>query len=282
MKTNFIMRTKKPMLVFLLTAVLFSLCINAALADNIIVGGKRVGPILLGQPLSKYEKILGPRKTLSQSFYEYPKRGIALMVKQGKVEGIMVYSKGYKTKKGVKVGSSVKLLKKKYGNYLKTDTGAMIYTDLGLAFNEKDYKISKIMVVYAKPDPLLGDKMVVPGRRMGNIMLGMDIKQVQKHWGKPTTVEQMAGNPKFSIYKYNRKGVKLIVESEIVAGAQILSYKYRTPEGIGVRSTKDQVIKTYGKRFKAVNNSISYPSMGIGFFFNHNEVIEILLSPVTE
>ena len=261
-------------------SILLLISISAAHADNIIVGGKRVGPVKLGDPLSKYEKVLGPRKTLSQTFFDYPKRGIALMVKNGKIEGIMVYSSAYKTKEGVKVGASINLLEKKFGAYLKTDTGALVYSDMGLAFNEKNYKITKIMVVQAKPDLLLGDRMIVAGQRLGNIMLGMDISQVQKHWGQPTGIEKI--DSKFTIYKYNQKGIKLIVEGGIVAGAQILSYKYRTPEGISVKSTKEQVIKTYGKRFKEVKNSISYTTLGIGFYFTNNQVVEILLTPRTE
>lgn len=261
-------------------SLMLLISISAAHADNIIQGGKRVGPIKLGESLSKYEKVLGPRKALSQTFFDYPKRGMALMVKNGKIEGIMVYSSAYKTKEGVKVGSSINLLEKKFGAYLKTDTGALVYTDLGLAFNEKNYKITKIMVVQAKPDLLLGDKLIVPGQRMGNIMLGMDINQVVKHWGQPSGTEKI--DQKFTIYKYTQKGIKLIVEGGIVASAQILSYKYRTPEGISVKSTKEQVIKTYGKRFKEVKNSISYTTLGIGFFFNNNEVVEILLIPRTE
>lgn len=136
------------------------------------------------------------------------------------------------------------------------------------------------MVVQAKPDLLLGDKMIVPGQRLGNIMLGMDINQVEKHWGQPNGKEKI--DSKFTICKYNQKGIKLIVEGGIVAGAQILSYKYRTPEGIGVKSTREQVLKTYGKRFKEVKNSISYTTLGIGFYFTNNEVVEILLNPRTE
>jgi len=283
MKT-FSIRMRPNIMIAVVAAMFIFLIISPVLAkyDNFIVGGKRVGPVMLGKPLSKFAKFLGPRKTSNPKFFDFPRRGMALLVKNGIIEGIYVYSPGYKTKKGIRVGSSVNVLKKKYGNYLKTESGAMIYTDIGLAFNEKDYKITRIMVVYPKPDPLLGDKLIVPGVRVGNIRLGMEIGRVKLHWGKPTTIENMGKKSKFSIYKYNKKGMKIIVESGIVAGAQVLSYKYRTPEGIGVKSSRQQVIKTYGKRFKSIKDSINYKSMGIGFYFHNGEVIEILLSPRSE
>ncbi len=205
-----------------------------------------------------------------------------MLVKQGRIEGIFTYSANYKTKEGVRVGQSVKILKKKYGNYLKTDAGALVYSEMGLAFNEKNSKISRIMVIHAKPDVMLGDKRIVPGHRAGNIKLGMDINQVVRYWGRPTSVEAIPGRKEFSQYKYSHKGVVIIVESGIVAGARILSYKYRTPEGIGINSSRNQVLKTYGKKFKQVKNSISYGALGVGFYFNKGKVMEILLSPRTE
>jgi len=245
--------------------------------DRLIVGGKRVGPVYLGKPLGKFEKILGPRKVINPSLYDYPNKGIAVMVKKGIIRGIMVYSRMYKTGKGGKVGDSIKILKKKYGNYLITDAGALIYTELGLAFNEKDYRITKILVVPSSPDPLLGDKIIVPGQRVGNIKIGMDISIITKHWGNPKSVKKLPGS-QITVYTYSHKGMKILVESGIVAGAEIMSYKFRTREGISVNNSRNQVVKTYGKRYRQVKESINYRSLGIGFYFHKGKVISILLT----
>lgn len=250
-------------------------------SDNIIVGGKRVSSIELGQPIGKYEKVLGPYKVVG-SMFDYHKQGITLMVKNGIVEGIMVYSPTYKTPEGIRVGMPTKKLKEKYGNYLVTEAGALVYTELGLAFNEKDSKITRIMVVPATPDPLLGDKLIIPGDRAGNIKIGMDISRVEKLWGKPTSVEKHPNNDKVFQYKYEQKGVVILVEDGIISGVRILSYKFQTREGISVKSTKEQVINTYGKRYKEVEDSINYKSLGIGFYFRKGEVLEILLTQKAE
>lgn len=272
----------QTLILYMSALFVFLLCTSGAFADNLIVGGKRIGPVVLGDPIAKYEKFLGPRKIISSTLYEYPKRKIAVLVKNGSIEGIFTYSPAYKTREGVQVGQSVKVLKKKYGNYLKTNEGALVYSESGLAFNEKDYKISRIMVIYSKPDVLLGDKKIVPGSRVGNIKLGMEIEQIIRYWGQPSSMEDIPGRKEFSQYKYGHKAMTIIVESGIVAGVRVLSYKYQTPEGLGINSTQAQVIKTYGKKFKEVKNSISYGSLGIGFYFHKGKVMEILLSPRTE
>ncbi|MCD4783749.1 MAG: hypothetical protein K8T10_07960 [Candidatus Eremiobacteraeota bacterium] len=265
----------------LLSVIILTFIPALAQNDRLIVGGKRVGPVYLGKPLSQFEKFLGPRKVMNPTLFDYPNKGMALMVKKGIVRGIMVYSPMYKTGKGVKVGGSIKTLKKRYGNYLLTDAGALIYTELGLAFNEKNYKITKILVVPASPDPLLGDKIIVPGQRVGNIKIGMDISIITKHWGNPRAIENIPGS-QVKTYTYDHKGMKILVESGMVAGAQILSYKFRTREGITVKNSRNQVIKTYGKRYKQVKDSINYRSLGIGFYFHKGRVISILLSPRME
>lgn len=285
-KMEDIMKNNSPFRYLLITMILLlgimicSIPVSAR-NDRLIVGGKRVGPIYLGKPLSQFEKFLGPRKVINPTLFDYPNKGIALMVKKGIIRGIMVYSPMYKTGKGVKVGGSIKTLKKKYGNYLVTDAGALIYTELGLAFNEKDYKITKILVVPSSPDPLLGDKIIVPGQRVGNIKIGMDISIITKHWRNPRSIESIPGSP-IKVYKYDHKGMKILVESGMVAGAEIVSYKFKTREGISVKNSRNQVIKTYGKRYKQVKDSINYRSLGIGFYFHKGKVISILLCPRME
>lgn len=249
-----------------------------AAEKNLIVGGKRVGQVILGDSASKYESFLGPRTAVSSTFFDYPKRKMALLVKDGVINGIMVYSPQYQTAEGVRVGAPASILLKRYGQYLKTESGSLVYSELGLAFIEKDGRISRIMVVQASPDTLLGDKMVVPGVRAGGIKIGMDINMVEKYWGQPTSQNVLESNKSVMVYNYTTKAVKLLVTEGIISGAQINSYKYQTQEGIGINSTREQVIKTYGSRYNEVKGSIMYNSLGIGFYFNEGKVIEILLT----
>ncbi|MFP4497261.1 MAG: hypothetical protein ACLFQV_03540 [Vulcanimicrobiota bacterium] len=258
----------------------FSLVLTPVFAgDNYIVGGKRVGPILIGKPLSQYEHLLGNRATINPSFFDFPQRKIAILVDNSRnIKGIMVYFQNYKTKQGVKVGMPVSALNKHYGNYLKTDAGSLVYSELGLAFNEKSGNISRIMVVQSTPDTLLGDKMIVPGVRAGNIKIGMEIEGVKKYWGEPKSAEPLKGNQKIIVYNYENKAVKILVGDGIVHGLQINSYKYQTPEGIGIDSSKDKVVKTYGNRYSEVENSLMYNSLGVGFYIHKDKVLEILVT----
>ncbi len=262
----------------LVLGMFFAWTFPSAGSDQLIVGGERAGPVTLGEPLSSYESFLGPRNTISPTFFNFPNRGMALLVKNGIIEGIMVYSKDYKTREGIKVGTPLSQVQKKYGNFLRTESGSLTYSELGLSFNESDGKVTRIMVVEATEDPLLGDKAVVPGVRAGNLKIGMDVRAVKKYWGEPESTRPLEGNKSITVFQYDKKAVKLLVADGILAGAQINSYKFRTPEGIGIDSTRDQVIKTYGSQFREVEKSIMYPSMGLGFYFDKDKVIEILLT----
>lgn len=263
---------------FLVIIVLFCTKFSAEAIENdhYIVGGKRVGPVTLGENLSKYEKFLGPRSTKSPNLFYYPRRSMLLLVRNGKIQGITVFSPDYRTKKGVRVGSPLSALEKHYGNYLETDAGSLIYSDLGLAFFEEGGKITRVMVVTAQEDQLLGDKMLIPGTRAGNIKIGMDVDLVKKYWGEPDKVEEIRG--KLKSYQYRAKAIKLLIADGIIHGIQVNSYKFRTPEGIGINSTRQQVVKTYGNRYRQVENSLMYNSLGIGFYFHQDQVIEVLLT----
>ena len=211
--------------------------------DFLIIGGKRIGPVMLGQPLKKYQKFLGQSKKIKHTFFNYPKKGLAVLTENGIIVGIMTYSPKYGTKQGIRVGSTVSDLRKKYGNYLKTDAGSLTYSELGLACVEKDGKITKIMVVKAEPDPLLEDSKIIPGSRAGGIKIGMNIDLVKKYWGKPDTVTPTPKTVSPLLYVYRKKAVSLKVSDNIIKEIIIESYKYMTEEGIDINSTRTQVIK---------------------------------------
>jgi hypothetical protein len=245
--------------------------------DNHIIGGNRIGPVTLGQPLITYAGYLGKRNAVSFNFYDCPSRSMLIQVQDGIITGIMVYSSNYVTREGIKVGDSVSKMVSKYGGYLLTDSGALTYSELGLAFNVNNDKITRIMVIQASPDPLLGDKIVIPGSRAGNIKIGNNFSNVINTWGAPDSVENRGADNEIKIVKYKRKAMNIIVVDEIIQGVIINSYKFRTTEGIGVDSTYQQVIKTYGSDFKRVKDSIMYESRGIGFYIHNNKVIEIIV-----
>jgi hypothetical protein len=245
--------------------------------DNHIIGGNRIGPVTLGQPLITYAGYLGKRNAVSFNFYDCPSRSMLIQVQDGIITGIMVYSSNYVTREGIKVGDSVSKMVSKYGGYLLTDSGALTYSELGLAFNVNNDKITRIMVIQASPDPLLGDKIVIPGSRAGNIKIGNNFSNVINTWGAPDSVENRGTDNEIKIVKYKRKAMNIIVVDEIIQGVIINSYKFRTTEGIGVDSTYQQVIKTYGSDFKRVKDSIMYESRGIGFYIHNNKVIEIIV-----
>jgi hypothetical protein len=250
--------------------------------DTMIIGGKSIGPVSLGEKDEKYLSFLGRKQPISSTFTNYPDRGIALLTSRGVITGIMAFTPSYKTPEGIRVGDPISKLVNTYGNYLKTNAGSLTYSELGLAFNEKDNKILRIMVIIASPDPLLGDKIIVPGYRVGKIKLGANIEEIIRSWGNPDSQEKLEKNDKIQVYKYKNKAVKFLVGSGLVMGIQVDSYKFRTPEGISVNSTLAQVKKAYGEKFKKVEDSYYFESRGIGFYIHKNKVLEILLTPRKE
>jgi hypothetical protein len=268
---------KLTLIIFLLFLLLYNNPISAADYDNQIIGGARIGPVTLGQPVALYTSYLGKQIHVSLNFIDCPSRSMLLQIQDGRITGIMIYSSDYKTREGIKIGDPVSNMVSQYGRYLQTDSGSLVYNELGLAFNIRDGRISRIMIVQATPDFLLGDKLLIPGIRAGNIKIGDNANKIMEAWGQPDSVDKSESNPDVRILKYKRKALNIIVTGEIIRGMTINSYKFRTPDGIGIDSTLKQVTDIYGSNFKKVEDSIMYESRGIGFYIHNNKVIEILI-----
>ena len=82
--------------------------------------------------------------------------------------------------------------------------------------------------------------LVKPGISVGNIAIGESRHKVRSLAGKPTSILEDEGIDQFS-------GFTVRYENDRVAEIIIISPRYRTAEGISIKSTPQQFLKTYPK-----------------------------------
>ncbi len=263
--------------------ILLILLPSLALADSSIVGGKRVGPVALGQSLQTLEKSLGKADRVQKAEADKEaamlfcqQKGIAVLVTaKKKVLGITVTSPSYATPEAVRVGSSEKQVRQAYGQGLIRGRGNWTYPDRGLAFSFAKGKVSQIYVMKTEEErPLLGDRLIQAGIRCGDLELGLPFQQVVKLWGKPDHRADMKGKSA-EIVSYRDHGVRLVVSQGRVDGILITTGDFITPQGVKIGSSRAEVVRAFGKKFQEKEPYLGYSQDGIGFILGEEQVIEI-------
>jgi hypothetical protein len=108
--------------------------------------------------------------------------------------------------------------------------------------------------------------LIVPGRSVGPIDLGMRMTQVIRVLGPAEDDEP-------SRFSWPRRGVTVRVDRDgRVDAIFVESPKYRTARGIGVGSTRDEVVAAYGPAPQAQEDRttliLAYTQLGITFAIN--------------
>jgi hypothetical protein len=109
--------------------------------------------------------------------------------------------------------------------------------------------------------------LIVPGRAVGPIVLGMRMVQVFQYLGPPEGREHAPTSGKFV---WPARGVTVRVGRDgRVDAVFVESPDYRTAQGIGVGSHRDEVVAAFGPAFQAQEDRttliLAYPRLGISF-----------------
>jgi hypothetical protein len=102
------------------------------------------------------------------------------------------------------------------------------------------------------------DRLISPGKGIGQILLNEDVENVSQLLGRPDSADAAMGSSLMVWYaKHNSSGYKTSVFShrnmggkdEIISRIQkilITSPEFKTADGIGVGATSDEIKKSYG------------------------------------
>jgi hypothetical protein len=112
--------------------------------------------------------------------------------------------------------------------------------------------------------------LIVPGRSVGPIVLGMRMTQVFQFLGPP---ERRVPSGETIKFFWPRRGLTVRVDRDgRVAAIFVESPSYRTARGIGVGSTRDEVVAAYGPAPQAQEDRATlilvYTRLGITFAIN--------------
>ncbi|HPZ08671.1 MAG TPA: hypothetical protein PL110_11195 [Candidatus Eremiobacteraeota bacterium] len=107
--------------------------------------------------------------------------------------------------------------------------------------------------------------ILIPGRGIeGVVYVGSKINDIMAKWGEPDGIMNINSNTKSYIYG----DLSLLAPSSGIID-MIMSYSagYKTSSGIGIGSSFQQVVNTYGKQYYEQNDMILYAN-GIGFLID--------------
>ena len=134
------------------------------------------------------------------------------------------------------------------------------------------------LIVYAGHDSFSGDGYVIPGERVGNILLDKSVSYIEKEWGKPESITLLTGVRRGKMFFYDQtKGVILITERNRIKGIVVLADSFKTQEELSVGSSADFIEKFYGKGEKT-GEQIVYKNKGISFLVKDGKIKEISIS----
>ncbi len=251
---------------------------------NLIRGGQGVGGIRLGQTLDEVRKALGPPAKVTPSpndpnskLLDYPKRGLSVFLgSSGAVIGVVVSGASWKTPEGVAVGTSQNQVLKSFGKGLVRGEGNLTYPDRGLAFSFRKGLVHTIYVFRREEDrALMGDRLIEPGRRVGQIQIGDPISRVEEAWGRADRVLPLGQGGRERLHSFKEEGLGLVVLEGRIQGVILETGDFITREGVKVGSTRAEVLRVFGSTFRAEPERIWYEVRGIGFWFQGDRVRQI-------
>lgn len=268
-----------------LLVLLALLTLPSLAADpKLIQGGKGVGPVRLGQSLEQVQKALGKPGATKPSpndpeakLLEYPAKGLSVFLgSSGAVIGVVVTGAGYRTAEDVCVGTGKATVTSTYGTGLQRGLENLTYPSRGLAFSFASGKVTHIFVFTPEEQrALLGDRIIEPGKRVGDIRIGDPIAKVAEAWGKADKVVPLSKESRRDLHRYKEEAIGLIVFGGRIEGMILETGDFITRDGIKVGSSRAEVLKAFGRTYRSEPERIWYEVRGIGFWFQGDRVRQI-------
>ncbi len=112
-----------------------------------------------------------------------------------------------------------------------------------------------------------GRTLIVPGRAVGPVVLGMTPQQVVRELGPPVGPARAHAGAKLS---WPGRGITVRLDREgRVDAVFVESPEYRTAGGVGVGSRREEVVAAFGPASHAQEDGttliLAYPALGISF-----------------
>ena len=113
-----------------------------------------------------------------------------------------------------------------------------------------------------KPVPLsqgqlkLGDRLIVPGRRIGRVELGMPLEQVEKMFGPPADTTKMYEDFSYSVWRWKTQAMGepqlifflVICQNERVVQIETNHPAFALPNGLSSQSSEEQWMAFWGEK----------------------------------
>lgn len=276
-------------------------------SDRRIVPGERIGPLLLDGKISDIKKVCGPGKLVieggprkAQLFSVQTWNPIGLWVQfdsmTGNVVWISVEAGGsnawaeYSTTDGVHLGTSQQELVAIMGPPERTVTegGAtsLYYDRRGLRFTVIDSgplagKVGSLRVVWKSVSH--GDTLAIPGKRISNVELGMEVDKAVAalgggyHEGEVARGVHVYYWPHLGLSFVERDGTVISVRAARQKPADAPGIRYATADGFGQGSSAAQIQEAMGTPSKPDPNAdphfLIYRPRGIAFGFDNQEKV---------
>ncbi|MBX3167768.1 MAG: hypothetical protein KF760_10170 [Candidatus Eremiobacteraeota bacterium] len=238
--------------------------------------GSGYGPILLNQSQAEAEAALGTpidSKTSESdpesSLKSYKGDIILLINGQKKVLGITIRAAGAKMAGGLGIGSSVSQVQSALGPGLRRGPQQVAYPNgIGFAYDASG-KVERVFIFKAEAQSALqGDRLIVAGKRCGDLKVGMTLAEVESAWGA-------APKKDGKNHSWPDKFVSLLVDNGQVLAITITTGDYISPKGLKAGSSKAEVLKVYGKAPDTTGGNLIYPRRGIAFYLAGDSVSTI-------
>ncbi len=129
--------------------------------------------------------------------------------------------------------------------------------------------------------------LIEPGVSVGKVHSGMTLAQVRAELGEPQRTTQHAleyTHLGFAVLPGADGQVQVVMCGDVIGNSGPLVRKFtgRTKEGVGLGSTREDLVKTYGEpskdeKFVGARESMSYDSIGITFSLEDGKVHHMIV-----
>lgn len=268
-------------LAFLATLLLL---LSPAWAENqtTIKGGQSAGPFQLQGAFSEVSRTLGSPSSESPSSGDpgtvmkfYKKQQLAFLVNpKGKIIGITVARKDWKTADGLGVGSPLLAFQELFGKGLKRGRGQTAFPQHGLAVSHESGLVKMVFVVKKDAkDAIKGDHLVIGGTRAGEMRLGNSAKDMRALLGSPPKTSGGSDN----IWVYANHGIRLAFVDGRLHLIGVTSGDWVTPSGLKVGRPFADMKRELGSDYRVDRQSVFYDKWGLGARLQGDQIVELLI-----